>query len=318
MTSQVNAESALPDRQVLIAFLFFVLSAGGASIAIRVTYGEMAPFWSATARFGLAAIAFWILVLIKRLPLPRGRALLGAIIFGVLTVGLAFILIGWGLVATPASTYQVLMALVPLFTLFLSALQGLESIHKKGLIGSLLAVVGIAVTVGGGSATGLSLPHIAAILLAAVCIAEGGVLIKKFPPNPPIMTNAIGMSAGTIILAAASLLAGETWNIPTQTDTWIAFTYLVVIVTVVTFLLYMFVLSKWTASGTSYGFVLIPLVTMVLAATLVGEQITINFLVGAALVLSGVFIGALLPSRTHSEAVEECKDRAGQTLPRCT
>ncbi|MFN2277916.1 MAG: EamA family transporter, partial [Candidatus Promineifilaceae bacterium] len=133
-----------------------------------------------------------------------------------------------------------------------------------------------------------------------------------------IMTNAIGMSAGTIILAAASLLAGETWNIPTQTDTWIAFTYLVVIVTVVTFLLYMFVLSKWTASGTSYGFVLIPLVTMVLAATLVGEQITINFLVGAALVLSGVFIGALLPSRTHSEAVEECKDRAGQTLPRCT
>ncbi|MFN2206887.1 MAG: DMT family transporter, partial [Candidatus Promineifilaceae bacterium] len=293
MTSQVNAESALPDRQVLIAFLFFVLSAGGASIAIRVTYGEMAPFWSATARFGLAAIAFWILVLIKRLPLPRGRALLGAIIFGVLTVGLAFILIGWGLVATPASTYQVLMALVPLFTLFLSALQGLESIHKKGLIGSLLAVVGIAVTVGGGSATGLSLPHIAAILLAAVCIAEGGVLIKKFPPNPPIMTNAIGMSAGTIILAAASLLAGETWNIPTQTDTWIAFTYLVVIVTVVTFLLYMFVLSKWTASGTSYGFVLIPLVTMVLAATLVGEQITINFLVGAALVLSGVFIGAL-------------------------
>ena len=318
MTSQVNAESALPDRQVLIAFLFFVLSAGGASIAIRVTYGEMAPFWSATARFGLAAIAFWILVLIKRLPLPRGRALLGAIIFGVLTVGLAFILIGWGLVATPASTYQVLMALVPLFTLFLSALQGLESIHRKGLIGSLLAVVGIAVTVGGGSATGLSLSHIAAILLAAVCIAEGGVLIKKFPPNPPIMTNAIGMSAGTIILAAASLLAGETWNIPTQTDTWIAFTYLVVIVTVVTFLLYMFVLSKWTASGTSYGFVLIPLVTMVLAATLVGEQITINFLVGAALVLSGVFIGALLPSRTHSEAVEECKDRAGQTLPRCT
>jgi len=318
MTSQVNAESALPDRQVLIAFLFFVLSAGGASIAIRVTYGEMAPFWSATARFGLAAIAFWILVLIKRLPLPRGRALLGAIIFGVLTVGLAFILIGWGLVATPASTYQVLMALVPLFTLFLSALQGLESIHRKGLIGSLLAVVGIAFTVGGGSATGLSLPHIAAILLAAVCIAEGGVLIKKFPPNPPIMTNAIGMSAGTIILAAASLLAGETWNIPTQTDTWIAFTYLVVIVTVVTFLLYMFVLSKWTASGTSYGFVLIPLVTMVLAATLVGEQITINFLVGAALVLSGVFIGALLPSRTHSEAVEECKDRAGQTLPRCT
>lgn len=318
MATQSIAGTELPDRQVLIAFLLFVLSAGGASVAIRVTYGELDPFWSATARFGLAAIAFWIMVLIKKLPLPRGRALLGAVIFGALTVGLAFILIGWGLVETPASTYQVLMALVPLFTLFLSALQGLESIHKKGLLGSLLAVAGIAVTVGGGSATGLSLPHIAAILLAAVCIAEGGVLIKKFPPNPPIMTNAIGMTTGAIMLAAASLLAGETWTIPTQTDTWIAFIYLVVIVTIVTFMLYMFVLTHWTASGTSYGFVLIPLVTMVLAATLVGEQITLNFLIGAALVLTGVFVGALLPSKTHAEAVEECKDRAGQTLPRCS
>ncbi len=243
--------------------------------------------------------------------------MLGAIIFGTLTVGLAFILIAWGLVETPASIYQILMALVPLFTLFLSAIHGIESITRRGLFGSLLAVVGIAITVGGASTMDLSLPHIAAILIAAVFVAEGGVMIKKFPPNPPIMTNAIGMTTGAIILGITSLVSGEVWNIPTQTNTWVAFIYLVVFVTILAFMLYMFVLSRWTASGTSYGFVLVPLVTIVVASTLAGEEITLNFLIGAAFVLAGVIIGALLPSKTKPAIVEECKDRSGQVLPRC-
>jgi drug/metabolite transporter (DMT)-like permease len=82
-------------------------------------------------------------------------------------------------------------------------------------------------------------------------------------------------------------------------------------------MLYMYVLGKWTASGTSYGFVLIPLVTIVVAATLVGEQITLDFLLGAALVLAGVLVGALLPAKKKVAAVEECKDRSGQVLPHC-
>jgi drug/metabolite transporter (DMT)-like permease len=318
MTAQSATRSGLSDRSILIPFLLFILVGGGASVAIRMTYAEMPPFWAATSRFALGALALWVIAFFKRIPLPKGRALVGAMLFGALTVGLAFLLISWGLVATPASRYQILMATVPLLTIFLSSLQGVEGITRRGVFGSLLAVGGIAFTVGGPAASELSLPHTAAILVAAVFIAEGGVLIKKFPPNPPIMTNAIGMSVGGLILVIASLVSGEEWTIPTQTNTWIAFLYLVVFVTVVAFLLYMFVLGKWSASGTSYGFVLVPLVTIVVASTLAGEEITANFLVGAALVLAGVLVGALLPSKAKPAAVEECKSRSGQVLPRCT
>jgi drug/metabolite transporter (DMT)-like permease len=316
MTTQLSTTS-LPDRRVLIAFLLFVLVAGGSSVAIRISYAELAPFWSAAARFTLGALVFWAIALLRRLPLPKGRALLGAVIFGVLTVGLAFLLAAWGLVATPASLYQILMALVPLITIFLASLHGTEAITRRGLFGSFLAVGGIAYTVGGTSTAEFSLPHIAAILLAALCIAEGGVLIKKFPPNPPVMTNAIGMTVGALILATASRLRGEAWVMPTQTETWLAFLYLVIFVTITAFLLYMFVLGSWSASNTSYGFVLIPMVTIVVATTLAGEEISGNFLVGALLVLAGVLIGALLPSKTKPVEVEECKDRSGQVLPRC-
>lgn len=317
MTAQTPAIRALPANRVLLAFAAFVLVSGGASVAIRISYAELAPFWAATSRFTIAALVFWGLVVYKKLPLPKGRALLGAILFGTLTVGLAFLLIGWGLTVIPASLYQILMATVPLFTLFLSAAQGVESVTIRGIFGSLLAIGGIALSVGGSSAANISLPHILAILLAAVCMSQGGVLIKRFPPNPPIMTNAIGMTVGALILGIASLVSGESWTIPTQTGVWFAMIYLSLFVTIGAFMLYMFVLNNWTASGTSYGFVLIPLVTMLVAASVAGETITLNFLGGALLVIAGVVIGALLPSKAKPAAVEECKDRSGQVLPRC-
>jgi drug/metabolite transporter (DMT)-like permease len=229
MTTQNSTRSGLPERSILVAFLLFIVVGGGASVAIRVTYAEMAPFWAAASRFVLGALALWTIAFLRRIPLPKGRALVGALLFGTLTVGLAFLLISWGLVATPASRYQILMATVPLLTIFLSSLHGIEAISRRGVFGSLLAVGGIAFTFAGPTASELSLPHTGAILVAAVFIAEGGVLIKKFPPNPPVMTNAIGMSVGGFILGIASLVSGEEWTIPTQTNTWIAFLYLVIV-----------------------------------------------------------------------------------------
>lgn len=99
---------------MLPAFARLILVSSGASVAIRITCAEMSPFWAAGLRFGLAALIFWGLVIYQKLKLPSGQALAGALIFGLLTVGLAFVLIACGLVATPASLYQILMATVPL------------------------------------------------------------------------------------------------------------------------------------------------------------------------------------------------------------
>jgi drug/metabolite transporter (DMT)-like permease len=236
-------------------------------------------------------------MLIRKIPLPRGRALLGAALFGTLTVGVSFTLVAWGLVATPASLYQVLMAMVPLLTIFFASLHGLEKIRWQGILGALLAVAGIAVVVGSSDTSSVSIPHILAIILAAASMAEGGVIAKKFPRSHPVATNAVAVSIGALILGTVSLITGEQWVIPVLATTWIAFIYVLVFVTIFAFLLYLYVLGRWTASGTSYGFVLIPLVTVILATNLAGEQITFSYVIGAILVLSGVIFGALLPSK---------------------
>lgn len=307
-----------PDRGVLTYFAAFILLVGGAPVAMRMTYAELEPFWMGLTRFGLGAAAFWVLALYKRIPVPKGQALTGAILYGALGVGISFILLAWGLVETPASTAAVLLALVPLMTVLLAISQGVESFTRRGLIGSLLAVAGIAVSVGGASSAEISLVHIGAIILGTAVLAQSGVIIKRFPANPPIITNAVGMTVGAALLGGASVLAGEAWVIPSLPSTWGALGYLVIFVTILAFMFYLQVLNGWNASGASYGFVVIPLVTAIVAALLSHEPITVSFVAGAALVLAGVFVGALMPTKKKSDVAEACKDCSGQVVSRCT
>ena len=58
VASPAAQSQLMPDRTTLIAFAAFVLVGGGASIAVRFTYGELAPFWSGALRFGAAALIF--------------------------------------------------------------------------------------------------------------------------------------------------------------------------------------------------------------------------------------------------------------------
>lgn len=313
-----GAAARSPDRTTLLAFGMFILLGGAAPVAVRFSYEELSPFWSATLRFSLAALIFWLLVLVRGVSLPRGRALLGAISFGALSVGGAFLFFYYGLTQTPASLASTLAATIPLLTLLFAAAHRLEKIRRQSVIGALLALTGIAISVGGSFFSGgeVSLIHVLAILAAAACFAEAGIVVKLFPPSHPYATNAIAMTTGTIILTIASLVSGESWILPTTSTVWLAMTYLVA-ASIGLFLLYLFVLGRWTATGASYAFVLNPLVTVMLAALITDEVISPLFLVGAAVVLLGVYLGALRPAAKPEETpADDLQARPG--VPTCT
>jgi drug/metabolite transporter (DMT)-like permease len=289
--------ATLPDRLTLAAFAGFILLSGSAAIAVRYAYQELAPFWLGFMRFGLSGLIFWVLVLTQRIPIPRGRALAGAAVFGTLSVGVTFIFYAWGLVETPASVFAIIVSLMPLLTLFFASAHRIERISSRGLIGALIAVAGIIVILGSSLRSGVQFSplHFLSIFIGAACLAESGVIGKLIPRSHPIAINAIAMTVGAPMLLAASLITGESKSLPISPGIWLTLIYLVVCGSTV-FTLYLFVLSRWTASGASYAFVLNPIVTILLAAILVGEPITWIFLAGGALVLSGVWVGALAPN----------------------
>ena len=318
-TAESAAVQSSPDRLTLIAFASFVILAGSVAIAVRYTFGQIAPFWGGAFRFGAAALIFWILMLIRKVRLPRGRALTGAVLFGILSVGLAMSLAYYGLTKTEASLYSTTVAIVPLLTLLFASAHGLERLSRRGLAGGFLAVIGIGVAVSGSLFSGvdLSVPHYLAIVAAAACFAEAGIVVKLFPPCHPFATSAVGMTIGSLILAAVSLISGESWTLPSTLPVWLALIYIIIGGTVATFLLYLYVLQRWTATATSYGFVLIPVVTVVLATLFTNETITLLFLAGTAVVLLGVYVGALAQAKRGEPAPTEEDLQARPGMPSC-
>jgi drug/metabolite transporter (DMT)-like permease len=278
------------------AFVALVVIAGGNAVAIRSTSCEtceLDPFWGAATRFLLATAVFSVFALVLRAGLPHGRALLGAVIYGVLQFGAGFGFVYWGLVRAPAGLGQVLLASVPLLTFVLALAQRQERFRLHGLVGAGLAVAGIAVIFSTGVDAGVPLSSMLAIVAGAACWAQALVVVKGFPSVHPATMNAIGMGIGTAILLALTAVFDEAYVIPADGSTWRAQAYLVIGGSVGVFWLYVFVLRSWTASAASYQMVLIPLVTVVLSAWLQDERITWLFAVGSVLVLAGVYFGAL-------------------------
>jgi drug/metabolite transporter (DMT)-like permease len=147
------------------------------------------------------------------------------------------------------------------------------------------------------------------ILLAAVAIAESGVIVKWIPRSDPFSTNAVATVVGAVILLGLALATGEPLVLPTQQATWAGLVYVVLIGSVVLFSLYVFTLERWTASAVSYMTLLMPLVTLPAAALLLGERVSLSFVVGGALVLAGVYVGAFLkirPRRSSAISLPEC------------
>lgn len=314
-TRQSSAEEsggARPDWLTLTAFVLLAVFAGGNTVAVRLSNFALPPFWGATLRFGAAAVIFWIVVLVRGVPVPQGRALAGAVLYGLLSIGAAYAFLYWGLVRAPAGLLGALLAFVPLMTLFFAAAHGLERLSWRGPTGAVIATAGVLLGVVGGFGGTMHVPSVLALVAGVACIAESGVVFKLLPEGHPTAYNAVALTTGVPLLAALSLLMGEPWTLPAAVDTWAAYAYLVLIGSVGLFSLSLYVLSRWTASATSYAFLLMPVSSVIIAALLVGEVITFSFVVGVALVIVGVWLGAISWEALPAES--PCPEEAGAAV----
>ena len=296
------------ERVALTAFVTYAVLAGGNAVGVRFSNRELAPLWGAGLRFALAAALLLAVMVVLRLGFPRRRALVGSLLYGLFNFGGSFGLAYYGLVQVHAGLGQILLALVPLVTLLLAVLWRQERLGAAAVIGTLLALTGVAVTSYSPLQNDVPLLSVLAVVGGAICFAQALVLVRRFPRVHPVTMNAVGMTAGAALLLAASLVADEPITLPHGPETWAAIVYLVVVGSVVVFLLYLVVLRYWAASRASYGFVIIPFVTLALSAWLDNEPIGVGLVVGGLLVLAGVYVGALRPARVTPAAVNTKTD----------
>ena len=270
-----------------------MLLGSGNIVAVRFSNRELEPLWGAGARFAIAASVLCAIGFVARRSFPRGRSLRGAVSFGLLAFTGAYALFYIGAVRVSAGTAGVIMALVPLLTLLLATAQRLERFSWRGLAGSLLAVAGIGVILSGSPAGAAPIESVLLIVGAATCASQAGIVVKRTPESDVITTNGVAMAVGAVLLLAMSFGAGEAHDVPSSLSVWMAVAFLAFVGSPLLFILYVFVLNRWTASAASYQFVLFPPVTIVLGALVAGESVTGGLLLGVPLVLAGVYVGAL-------------------------
>ncbi len=281
-----------PDRVTLVAFVGFVLIAGAVSVAIRLGSFELPPFWAATLRYAMAVTIFIALAIALRIPFPRGANLLGALLFS-LTFVVSTVLYCVGVSGSSASMGAIAFALTPLVTLALAASIGLERFTLRGATGALVAAAGLVIVVSDQLGAAVPQPALLALGGAMLFAAVTSVVIKRLPPGHPIAANAVSGVFVLPILLALSLFTHESWALPSRPETWVALVFLVVFGTVLLFPLALFIIGRWTASGYSYTGLFKPLAGVALAAVILGEPIRLTFVLGGALVLVGVWVGAL-------------------------
>ncbi len=294
---------------VLAAFAVSSVLAGGNAVGIRFSNRELDPLWGAAVRFALAAGVLLGVMAALRLELPRGRALVGAVLFGLLNFGGAFALAYYALVELHAGFGQIVLALVPLATLLLAVVWRQERLRGTAIAGVLLAVAGIGLMSRAPLREAVPFVSLLAALGSALLFAQAAVLVRRFPAIHPVTINAVGMASGAALLVAGAALVGESLAVPRSGETWLAIAYLVVVGSVVVFLLYVFVLRYWPASRATYTFVLIPFVTVLLSTWLDDEPLGAGLVLGGLLVVAGVYFGALRQAPGPTSASDSASAR---------
>jgi drug/metabolite transporter (DMT)-like permease len=302
---------ASTGRLAVGAFVLMVAVGGGNGVAVRFSNRELAPFVGGGARFAIASVVFFTLMFASRQAWPRGRELVSTFAYGGLGFGVAYAFIYWGLLQVQAGLAQVILALIPLLTFFLALMHRQETFRWRGFVGTIVALAGMAVVFNDRFGIGAApfLP-VLAITAAALSSAEAGVILKSVSRAPLTATNAIAMACGAAILLAFSVAAHESWTLPLQPSTWIALVYLVVVGSVASFALYLYVLRYWTASAASYQFVLLPFVALVLSAWLDHEPLTVALILGGGVVMAGVYLGVSTDSENRLPPTEHPEPRA--------
>ena len=277
-----------------LAFAMLCVIWGSTWLVIKVGYGGLGPFNVASLRFLLAGALLVPVTLALRARWPQGRTEWALVaVVGTFLFALDYGLIYWGEQFLDSGLTAILFAVLPVLTAAAAHLYvpG-ERLTLRKLAGTLLAFAGVvALFADKVRFDAASAAPMLAIVLAAACAAVSSVATKRHGGAlHPAALNAPAMLLGGALLALASLAAGDGYALPAGAGAWGAVAYLAVVGSVVTFLVYFWLLKSWSATTASFISVFTPVTALLLGYAVLDERPTVFVALGAALILAGVLL----------------------------
>jgi drug/metabolite transporter (DMT)-like permease len=268
---------------------------GGASIvATRSLISACDPLTIGAFRFGVGFAVMAPMAMIQGSKWPPREDWLGAAALGLLFFAAFPILFNASLAFTSAARGALALSTLPLLTLLVGAILGVERLTLRKTAGVLIAMAGVAIALLSSLETAPPDAWRGDLLMiaAAFCMALYSVCSRAFiRRSGPIAFSTMGMGVGAVCLIVLSGWRGGFASVSAfGAPQWLAVVYLGFIGGAATFFLWAFALARTTPTRVAISVTVNPIAASLLGAALLGEPIGLNIVFGLAVVFVGILV----------------------------
>jgi drug/metabolite transporter (DMT)-like permease len=285
----------------VVVYLKLLLTAvfwGGTFIAGRAIAGSVEPFSAAFLRFAIASVLLILLTLRAegRIPALRRGQILPLILAGMTGVFAYNALFFKGLQFVSASRASLIVAMNPVLITLAAAVFFGDRLNWIKVTGIVLSVFGAVIVISKGNpgeilrqGVGLGELLILGCVLSWVAFSLlGKMVVKGLSPLASISySSAIG-AAGLFLPACSEGMLKNMFSY--SAVDWASISYLGIFGTVLGFVWYYEGIKAIGPAKAGQFINFVPISALLLAFLILGEPVTLSLLVGAAFVVSGVYL----------------------------
>ncbi len=255
--------------------------------AVRVAVPEFGVTALSLARLLVATAVLLVVAPLCKVKLPRWQdvpLILGCGFFGMAAYQ---VLLNWGELSVPAGTASMIIAAAPLVSVGVAAVAFRERLTTAKIIGSVVAIVGVAVVASARSELSLS---------SAVWILIGATVVQGIyhPMIKPLLRRYSGVAVATYAMVAGTVmllpLAPGSWGHLTSASAgaWWAVIYLGAFPSALGFVLWGYAVGRLPMITSTSLLYLVPAFAVLIAYLWLGEVPVAGELLGGTVVLIGV------------------------------
>jgi drug/metabolite transporter (DMT)-like permease len=277
---------------VLIAIASSFLG-GSAAAVTRYLVGNADPLTLAILRWGIGFLVVLPVTLLMHAKLPPRRDWPRVALLGICFFGLFFVFYNIAVGYTTAARASLALSTLPLQTMIVAALLGIEPLTVRKSLGVAIAMLGVlaALASGLGAAPEGAWRGEAIMTGAVLCMAFYNVWSRPFMQrSSPLGFLCVGMGAGAVALVLIGVVTGRVSVLADfGAAQWVAGIYLGVGGGALAFILWVMALQLTTPTLVANTMTVNPIAAGLLATQLVGEPITLNLVFGLVAVFAGIW-----------------------------
>jgi drug/metabolite transporter (DMT)-like permease len=278
---------------VLIAIASSALG-GTAAAVTRYLVGSADPLTLSILRWGIGFLCVLPVALLLRARWPSRADWPAVALLGLCFYGLFFIFYNLAVSYTTAARASLALSTLPLQTMIVGALLGIERLSWRKAIGVTIAVVGVCAALAAGLANAPEGAWRGELIMtgAVLCMSFYNVFSRPFIQRSSALGFlAVGMGSGAVALVIVGLLTGRLAVLASFNQAqWLAGLYLGVAGGALAFILWVLALQRASPTRVANTMTVNPVAAALLAQQLVGEPLTLDLFLGLIAVFAGIWI----------------------------